>query len=529
VSAAAPPASGTSPGRRLPARAAASLSGTRGIVVATVALVLVSAWLRSRALDAGFWIDEGLSVGIASYGFLEIPGVLRQDGSPPLYYLLLHVWMAWFGTGEVATHALSLVFALLLVPAALWAGRTLFGVRAGWIAAVLAALNPFVTYYAQETRMYALAAVLGLLVAATFVHAFVGRDRRFLAAFAVALAAMIYTHNWALFLGMGTFVTLALLWRWAPGAEERRALVRDGLLAYGGVALLFAPWLPTLLHQARKTGAPWAEEPTLQQLLSAVGLLLGGATPAVALLLVAGNGLAGRLRDDRDRRTAALVAITVSAIALAWLASQVSPAFANRYFAAFVGPLLLLAAVGLSAAGRLGLVCFALVAFVWFDDRTAALQTKSNARSVGASIQTYVTAGDLVVSTHPEQLPLVAYYLPRGVRYADSLGRVEDPRVFDWTDALDRLWAAKPRPTVDGLVRELDPGQELVLIVPILRTANWGAPWTSLVRRRTVQWERILDGDRRMRREAVVPVFGYDRLPRGIRAIVYRRVAPVPR
>jgi mannosyltransferase len=491
--------------------------------VAVLALVLVSLVLRTRALDAGFWIDEGLSVGIASYPLLDIPGVLRLDGSPPLYYLLLHVWMELFGTGEAATHTLSLVFALASIPVALWAARSLWGARTGWIAAGLAAVNPFLTYYAQETRMYALAGVLGMVVAATFIHAFCRRDRRYLPAFAVALATMLYTHNWALFLGAGTFATFAVLVRWAAPAD-RRGLVRDGVLAYGAVAVLYAPWVPTLLFQAANTGAPWAERPSVENLLSAVGLLMGGTATGIALLLVAGNGVAGLIRDERDRRTAALVLLTVAAALIAFLASQLSPAFANRYFASFVGPFLLIAAVGLAHAGRLGIVTLVLVLAFWLDPRTSDINAKSNARSVGASIQTLVTAGDLVVSTHPEQLPLVAYYLPDGVRYGDSLGFVEDPRVFDWVDALDRLKAATPRRTMEPMIRSLRPGQELVLVQPILRTARWGAPWTSLVRRRSVQWERALDADGRMRREAVVPVFGYDRLPRGVRAIVYRKV-----
>ena len=43
-----------------------------------------------------------------------------MDGSPPLYYLLLHGWMAIFGETEAATRALSLVFALVAVPVAYW-------------------------------------------------------------------------------------------------------------------------------------------------------------------------------------------------------------------------------------------------------------------------------------------------------------------------------------------------------------------------------------------------------------------------
>ena len=86
--------------------------------------------LRTQAIHARYWIDEGLSVGISSHPFFDVPGLLRQDGSPPLYYLLLHGWMDVFGTDEASTHALSLLFALLMVPAALWAGWSLFGRRA---------------------------------------------------------------------------------------------------------------------------------------------------------------------------------------------------------------------------------------------------------------------------------------------------------------------------------------------------------------------------------------------------------------
>ena len=48
--------------------------------------------------------------GIASHPLTDIPGVLRADGSPPLYYMLLHVWIGVIGgDGEARTHALSLL------------------------------------------------------------------------------------------------------------------------------------------------------------------------------------------------------------------------------------------------------------------------------------------------------------------------------------------------------------------------------------------------------------------------------------
>src|SRR5918996_744223 len=159
-------------------------------------LLAVSILLRTRELDVGFWIDEGLSVGIADRPLGDIPGVLRQDGSPPLYYLLLSLWMDVMGSTERSVHGLSVVFSVFCVPVAFWAGWTLFGRRTAWVAALLAAVNPFLTQYAQEGRMYALVALLGLLSLTCWLQAFTAdadAGRRAPAiGFAVAFAAMLY-------------------------------------------------------------------------------------------------------------------------------------------------------------------------------------------------------------------------------------------------------------------------------------------------------------------------------------------------
>ena len=140
--------------------------------------MLLSLVLRTRELGIGFWIDEGLSVGIADRPLTDIPHALRLDGSPPLYYMLLHVWMSVFGTSEEADARAVARVRAAAVPVAWWAARTLFGARAGWMAAVLAATNPFLTRFAQEARMYALVALLALVACAAFGRAFTGDGER---------------------------------------------------------------------------------------------------------------------------------------------------------------------------------------------------------------------------------------------------------------------------------------------------------------------------------------------------------------
>src|SRR3954447_2794516 len=327
-------------------------------------LLAVSLVLRTRQLDVGYWIDEGLSVGIADRPLTDIPGVLKVDGSPPLYYMLLHVWMGLFNAGEQSTHVFSLLFALACVPVGWWSGRVLFGVRTAWIAALLAALNPWLTTYAQEARMYSLTALLGWIAMVCFLRAFAllryGErvPRGWLAGFAVSLAAMMYTHNWALFFAAACGVTwLALIW--LAEAPERRALVRDGLWGFGGTLLLYAPWIPTLMFQAAHTGAPWSKRPTIGALGATFGHMLGYIAQ-VAMLLAAGAGVMALLDRRRGRRlepearvTAALVALGALTLVFAWLSAQASPAWAVRYLAVALPPLVLLCAAGLAHAGPL--------------------------------------------------------------------------------------------------------------------------------------------------------------------------------
>ena len=87
----------------------------------------------------------------------------------------------------------------------------------------------------------------------------------------------------------------------------------------------------------------------------------------------------------------------------------------------------------------------------------------------------------------------------------------------------DRLKAAKPTPTETALVDQLKPGQKLLAIFPIIRTARWGAPWTSEVRRRSAQWQRVLDRDKRLSRTLAAPVTEGKPLPKGVRAVLYER------
>jgi hypothetical protein len=472
------------------------------VVIGLAILMAVSLWLRTRSIHQYYWIDEGLSVGIASHHLTHIPALLGRDGSPPLYYLLLHLWMSARGHGEVATHELSLIFALLSIPAAYWAGSSLLDRRAGLICALIAALVPYLRTYAQETRMYALLTLLALLAAGAFVNAFVRRDRRYLPLFVVSLAAALYTHNWALFLAVAAAAAFLLCVRTSP-PEIRRALWRDGLIALAGVVVLYAPWLPTLVYQARHTGAPWDLPPVFWSLTQGLYSTVGGRGAAAALLLAGGSGLWALRQPGTANERLLLAAKTLALLGfgtllIAWVYSKLSPAWALRYFGVVVGPLIILFGLGLARAGRIGIVALVLITCWWIlDPVPTRLQSKSNVGAVAAVMRPHLRSDPLVLSTQPEQVPTLAYYFPSVKHFGTPIGPVPDPRVVDWRNALTRLRRSTVRTVLMPMIDRLKPGQRVLLVIPTLLPKT--PLYLRLVNEDSDSWSRALYRDHALR------------------------------
>jgi hypothetical protein len=465
-----------------------------------IAVMVVSTYVRTRYVGGQFWEDEAITTGIASHPLSAIPGVLRHDGSPPLFYLLLHVWISVFGPTEAATHWLNVTIGLLCIPAGMWAAWSLFGRRAGMYAVVLFGFSTFLSAYAEETRMYELMGLLGILATAAFIHGFVYRRRGYLIMFAVCEALLLYTHAWGLFFGAGSVVALYLVWRTTPH-EERRGLVRDGVMTYLGAGILFLPWLPNFIYQATHTGAPWAPRIKFGVPVLLSRDLLGGDRLTVVLLFAIILGLAHYFtRAGRRTREGTvmwtLIVLPLATLVLAWLASQITPAFVARYMAPILASILLLAAWGAARSGVVGLVAIILTVVFVTHISSYTPQNKSDMRGISGEMTPLLHSGDVVLSGQPDQLPLAWYYLPGNLQYATSLGGVKDARYMDWVYALRRLRASRPNAVVDPLVASLKPGQQLLFVRPLTEGAqNWKSSWTSLVRRRSAQIGQILQDD----------------------------------
>lgn len=123
-----------------------------------IVITLVGGFLRVLLLSTkGLWLDETFSIWMASHGVVELlHWLVKIDQHPPLYYLLLHYWIALNGDTPYAVRLLSVLFGAATIPLIYLIGKRLSGVVMGLVAAVLLALSLFNIYFAQETRMYTL-------------------------------------------------------------------------------------------------------------------------------------------------------------------------------------------------------------------------------------------------------------------------------------------------------------------------------------------------------------------------------------
>lgn len=437
--------------------------------------ILAGVALRLWAHSA-LWLDEAQTVAFAKQPMSHLPALLRTDGAPPLYYVVLHGWIKAFGDGIWAVRSLSMLASVLALPAAWLVARRLGADReVAWITVVLFAVNPWSIRYAGEARMYSLVALevlLGML-ALSRVHR--RGDRLGMLGLALCSADLLYTHYWAQFLlvtvGAGLMV---VAWR-RPG--ERRFVGR-ALLGLVLGALTFLPWVPIMLYQAQHTGAPWAQAPNLGSLAAlpqdwsggyatagTLGMLLLVVMLAVAIFIRRAPD--GAVTLTRPGGTSAWLATVTAVTLLLALGAAMADngAVVGRYTAVVVPLVLLLLALGVArlpqpaaAAVLAGFTVLGLSTGV-----TAATSPHTRADKVANVLNASAREGDLIVYCPDQLAPAVEARL-----HVTGVSRLElpsetDPSVVNWVDYKERVAAIQPRPTAARIEAFLkgDPGASI--------------------------------------------------------------------
>nr|MBC7244153.1 glycosyltransferase family 39 protein [Chloroflexota bacterium] len=399
-----------------------------------IALILCVFALYARTLSKqSLWFDEGLSVFFAAKPVPQlIHTLIYEDLHPPLYYLLLHAWMKLAGKSEFAVRMPSMLAAVLLIPLAFAVvqeiqgreNKTIAWTIAGAFAAAIVGFSPFIAFYAQETRMYSLAATLALATTWAFLRATRAASTRWWLTFACLLGASFYTQYFSVFT-VSSFILYALF-------LERKALQQTGLCTLLA-GLLYLPWLrPAYLQMGRLLLSPdyWVTTRIrpMQFLQGAWSMFL----PCVSLrwgLLIAILGIiflarlvrrSGFHLSETVRRSTLVFLTFLIPLLLTYAAVAIVPKFATRYAIVAAAPLYICSALVLHVLlvqkSPLARALFAVLALATIilslRSAIAVTEARENPRDDVRGLAAYLTE-----HAQPNDALLLVEYAPYALQY----------------------------------------------------------------------------------------------------------------
>ncbi len=250
-------------------------------------ILLLAAALRLTALgQESLWLDEVITLWQVQRPLPEVLRAVAQDIHPPLYYLLLHTWLAMRhlppAGGEAWVRlpaALASLFGVLLI---YLAGRRLATPRVGLLAATMLAVFPLDVWYAREARMYSLAAMWGIAAIWAGLRATDTASRRDHVLFALVSLAGLYTHYPFIVLWLACALGLpALARRRHRPVDLRRWGWTQIAILVAAIPLAWLMWSQAGGELAHSL-ARWA----LNRAGMAGGALIVGGTVAVGLMLL---------------------------------------------------------------------------------------------------------------------------------------------------------------------------------------------------------------------------------------------------
>jgi hypothetical protein len=211
------------------------------------------------------WLDEAYSIAITQR---SLPDLLRMvvqtDSHPPLYYLLLKMWLL-ISHSEAWARSLSAIFSILTIPVMYLLVREVYkDKKAGLLAASILAFSPFHIWYAQEVRMYAALTFFVLASAFFFFRALEDGAVWDWAGYALMTTLALYTDNGAIwYLLTLVFFSIIFIRRYWDRAA-------GWFLSHIVIGLSYAIWLPFLYQQTRQvTENFWLPPPSFQVVFNA--------------------------------------------------------------------------------------------------------------------------------------------------------------------------------------------------------------------------------------------------------------------
>lgn len=216
--------------------------------------------------DSCLWFDEIFSVHAAEHSLRDLFRFVAQDLiHPPLFYILLKIWLAIGGESLLWLRFFPVFFSILaVVPFALLCRQLKISFPAFAAALAFFAVNGSLIKYAQEVRMYSLLLCAGLFSLWLFLR-FVNMGKGFPTLIIVNIL-LVYTHYFGWLIVAAEILAVVFL--------ARHRLKMTALMVVS-VLIGFVPWIYAVWEASKINGdvgqnIGWMTKPTLYSIFQII-------------------------------------------------------------------------------------------------------------------------------------------------------------------------------------------------------------------------------------------------------------------
>ena len=195
--------------------------GKERTVRIAAAIVVAAIYIAARFWDltaSCLWFDEIFSVHAAEHSWASILNFVALDLiHPPLFYVVLKIWIAVGGESLLWLRSLPVLFSILAIfPFILVCRELRTGYWTGVLAFFFMAVNGSLIKYAQEVRMYCMLMCVSLLSFWLFARFF--RTGKGIVALTIVNLVLVYTHyfGWLFIASEIASVTMFQRIKWRP-------------------------------------------------------------------------------------------------------------------------------------------------------------------------------------------------------------------------------------------------------------------------------------------------------------------------
>jgi mannosyltransferase len=217
-----------------------------------IALVLFSTITLLNVTNAAIWFDEAFSSYLIQFSFKDIFFYTATDVHPPLYYWALKLWTELFGTGEIGLRTMSIFFAVATILVTFLLARRLFGRKVAITSLLFLALSPMLVRYADEARMYTMAAFIVVSATYALVRAVDSGKRSWWVVYGILIGLGMWIHYFTALIWVSHWVWRAW-YTFQKSSSLKTAITvffsRNWIIAHIVGIAVFSPWIYFMVRQ----------------------------------------------------------------------------------------------------------------------------------------------------------------------------------------------------------------------------------------------------------------------------------------